>query len=140
MISSPGCLCLMGFASGLITTRFWISDAPGSAQVVVLQVGPVDTWDVCLCRGGRTPIGGGHVEFLPLLRSPRQIVHGRRAGGAAAGKFDDTSATIGSPKSSSPTMLGSPRPLRVAGFGPALPAHCSPVLTPIRVAMGSPPG
>ena len=59
MISSPGCLCLMGFASGLITTRFWISDAPGSAQVVVLQVGPVDTWDVCLCRGGRTPIGGG---------------------------------------------------------------------------------
>jgi hypothetical protein len=28
MISSPGCLCLMGCASGLITTRFWIIMRP----------------------------------------------------------------------------------------------------------------
>src|SRR5262245_37895423 len=40
--------------------------APGSAQVVFLQIGPVDTWDLRLSRCGRALFG--HIETPPSRR------------------------------------------------------------------------
>jgi hypothetical protein len=39
MISSPGCVCLTGDASGPISMRCWTTSHSGDAQVMLLQIG-----------------------------------------------------------------------------------------------------
>src|SRR6476620_4307402 len=41
--------------------------APRDAQVVVLQIGPLDARYLCLCGGGRALSRAGHIELLRLV-------------------------------------------------------------------------
>jgi len=41
--------------------------ALGSAEAVVLQIGPVDTWYLCLIRSGRALFRGAHIGLLHLV-------------------------------------------------------------------------